>query len=229
MKPAGFFRDMHKYKKVVEPLEEAVLVNWSVWSEHTCGYYWKVHFSTAFSGKHRIFCTGNWHKKVTWNNTTKKIRGDASIQMLHKANNERGEKQWGFIWLLFSILLSETDHIWCRLTAAEHWAIKCTLVARFLSNGLIFAHFFLRSILLYDLAWENKHGGRLRPGSHCGSFEIFENNHHTLRDTLIHTYIIRLHYMYGTIWDYCARRTDASPHMISRGSAKWRLWRDDSL
>ena len=30
---------MHKYKKVVEPLEEAVLVNWSVWSEHTCGYY----------------------------------------------------------------------------------------------------------------------------------------------------------------------------------------------
>lgn len=43
----------------------------------------------------------------------------------------RERKQWSFVCLLLFNSVSTVYHIWCRLTAAEHQAIKCTLVALF--------------------------------------------------------------------------------------------------
>lgn len=53
----------------------------------------------------------------------------------------RERKQWSFVCLLLFNSVSTVYHIWCRLTAAEHQAIKCTIVAHFFPMVWYFFHF----------------------------------------------------------------------------------------
>lgn len=55
---------------------EAAPVNWSVPPERTRGYYWKVHFSTAFSGK-------------TQNILHRKLIHKGNVKQYYKKNQRR--------------------------------------------------------------------------------------------------------------------------------------------
>lgn len=67
--------------------------------------------------------------------------------------NEKKKAEGVLFVYCFSVLCRDMHHIWCWLTAAEHWTIKCTLVAHVFQWNIC-SHFYFKAAPLQSVKTE---------------------------------------------------------------------------